>query len=143
MKTGLVFLRTLHQDGSSVDTVIHSFSEVINKDIGTADDHAAPAVLLDEQSKELIIAVSYHGTPMYVYAHDISSNGDDTRLVKKVTARYTYPRLFEYRGAIHLLARLQPESIRAGHLVMRSAKDGFGSEQIVIDSEDGEVVGPE
>lgn len=137
---GNVILRTQLPNGSTTDSIVHSFSENINTDLGNADDHAAPAIIIDEQSEELIIAVSYHGTPMYIYAHDVSSSGDGTRLLKKVSARYTYPRLFEHQDTIYLLARLQPEGILAGHLVMRSAKDGFESEQIVIDSEDGKVV---
>lgn len=137
---GKVILQTEQPDGDTTDTVIHSFSEDINPDRGSADDHAAPAILLDEQRDELIIAASYHGTPMYIYAHDISSEEGSTRRLLKISGRYTYPRLFNHQGTIHLLARLQPEGIRAGHLIMRSAEDGFESEQIVIPSEDGEVV---
>lgn len=137
---GNVILRTLQRDGRSTDTIIHSFAEDINPDLGNADDHAAPAILLDKQREVLIIAVSYHGTPMYIYVHDVSNGANETRLLKNISGRYTYPRLFEHEGVIHLLARAEPEGIRAGHLIMRRADDGFDSEHIVIGSEDGEVI---
>lgn len=137
---GEVVLRTEGSDGSISDTVVHSFSEDINRSLGNADDHAAPAIFLDEQREELIIAASYHGTPMYIFAHDVGVDRGNTRRLKKISGSYTYPRLLEHKGTIYLLARLQPEGVRAGHLVVRSAEDNFESEQIVVRSDDGEVI---
>lgn len=137
---GNVILRTQYSDNTVSDTVIHSFSSSINRNRGSADDHAAPAILLDEKKEELIIAASYHGTPMYIYTYDLRRNNNEVLLVKEITGRYTYPRLFKHKGTILLLARLQPKGIRGGHLVMRSNEDDFDSEQLIISSNDGEVV---
>ncbi len=137
-KNGNVILRIQNADGNQEDKLIHSFSQDIDPKNGkSADDHSAPAIILDNQNESIIIATSYHGTPMFIYSYDIRKN--HTNLVKVMEGNYTYPRLLNYQGTIHLIARLQPEG-EGGVLIERNSRDGFGIEQIVISSEAGEVI---
>lgn len=135
---GEIILATVKNREVAQKTVIHSYGEDINWDKGKADDHAAPSIILDKARERLIIATSYHGTPMYVYEYDLKSG--ETNKIKVMAGRYTYPRLLSHKGNIYLISRLQPEGILAGHLVLRQAADDFKNESIVIPSTDGEVV---
>lgn len=117
---------------------VHDYHDMINHERGMADDHAAPAIIHDSQNDRLLLATSYHGTDMYVYEYH--SGQDGFTLLTTMRGRYTYPRLIKWHGDVYLFARLQPRGIKAGHLVVRSSRDDFDSEEVVIPSVDGEVV---
>ncbi|WOD12603.1 hypothetical protein RPW65_07100 [Pseudomonas sp. NyZ704] len=135
---GVIVLATMKDLEVTQNTVIHSYSADINWETGKADDHAAPSLIHDKELDRLIIATSYHGTPMYVYEYDLKSK--EINLIQTMVGRYTYPRLLKHKGEIYLLSRLQPEGVYAGHLVLRKAEDDFNQEAIIISSTDGEVV---
>jgi hypothetical protein len=117
---------------------VHDYHETTNRDIGQADDHAAPAIIHDTQNDRILLVTSYHGTDLFIYEYHEKYN--DFSLFKVLQGRYTYPRLIEWHGNIYLFARLQPQGIKAGDLVVRASADDFATEQIVIPSVAGEVV---
>jgi len=126
--------------GSAVkEFVVHDYKSNIRKTSqgSNADDHAAPAIIYDKKKDRILLATSYHGTPLYVY-EVLGDNG--TRLLAKLDGRYTYPRWFSFKQEVYLLTRKQPEGIKSGDLVLLKSKDLFASEEVLLRAEDGFVV---
>jgi hypothetical protein len=119
---------------------VHDFRDDVNTDRGAAaDDHAAPAIWVDEPRKRVLVATSYHGTDLFLYRRGLDSTGPFERLAG-FEGRYTYPRWFEYAGEVYLLARRQTPGVLDGDLVIRSSTDGFATERVVMASGEGHVI---
>lgn len=118
--------------------VIHEYDDVINKEIGTCDDHAAPAIVFDSHKRRLLVATSYHDSSLYIY----EQNMRDKRFEKIVSkeGHYTYPRLFQWGDYVYLLARNYDRAQKAGHLVLLSSKDNFKEENIIVPANENQVI---
>lgn len=134
---GEVRVRSEGRDGDVQNFLVHDYGAIINRSLGMSDDHAAPAIIVDQEEKRLLLATSYHGTDLYIY--ELHEGLDNFKLIKEVAGRYTYPRFLEYKGDVYLMSRLQSRSMN-GDLVVRKASDKFGTEQTILSSLDGEVV---
>ncbi|WP_322629718.1 hypothetical protein [Halothiobacillus sp.] len=119
--------------------LVHDHREVVDLDKGHADDHAAPAIIQDVTRDRLLLATSYHGSDLFLYEKPLGSAQPFKPLVQ-IAGRYTYPRFLLANGETFLLARRQSEGVLDGDLVMRSSRDGFASEQVVIPSREGHVI---
>lgn len=141
-RRGGVLVRKFERQDARLDLIreyaVHDYQDMINHERGMADDHAAPAIIHDAQNDRLILATSYHGTDMYIYEYHAEQDG--FTLLTIMQGRYTYPRLIKWHGDVYLFARLQQQAIKASHLVVRSSRDDFESEEVVIPSVDGEVI---
>lgn len=113
--------------------LVHDYHEDIDAERGYADDQAAPALILDVSGDRLLLATSYHGSDLFIYEKPLRSSAA-FRLLDRIVGRYTYPRFFTIDDQIYLLARRQSEGVLDGDLVMRSARDGFVSETVVVES---------
>ncbi|MCK5678819.1 MAG: BNR-4 repeat-containing protein, partial [Flavobacteriaceae bacterium] len=123
----------------SVDKVINSFfvhdySLNINKKIGFADDHAAPAIINDTLSNKLLLATAYHGTDLFIYEYKDSLKKFYN--IKTLKGNYTYPRLVKYKSEILLFVRklLRDNNKIFGNLVVLSSKDNFTKERLVLNA---------
>ena len=129
----------------SIDKVINSFfvhdySLNINKKIGFADDHAAPAIIYNNASKKLLLATSYHGTDLYLY--EFTEKFNKVKHLKTINGKYTYPRFVQYKSETLLFVRKIFRQSRKifGDLVVFSSKDNFTKEKIVLSSYPNSVV---
>lgn len=118
--------------------VIHEYDDVINRKIGTCDDHAAPAIIFDSHKRRLLVATSYHGSSLYIYEHNMRDKGFEKIVSKE--GNYTYPRLFQWGDYVYLLVRNYDRSHKAGHLVLLSSKDNFKEENIVVAANENQVI---
>jgi hypothetical protein len=119
-------------------SIVHSYKDSIDYKLGMADDHAAPAIIFDDKTSEVILATAYHGSEMYLYRIDI--NKWVSKLSSTWIGAYTYPRFVSGGDKIYLLARRQNDTDLAGHLIYRQSIDNFVEEKKILESAGGEVI---
>ena len=135
-KSGKVVVKSLNKSDTHSEILIHDYSGLIRKG-EAADDHAAPSIIFNKDTKEFLIATAYHGTDLLIY----TLNNNQVKLKKRIAGRYTYPRWLQLKGEILLFSRLQsPVASPNGHLVYRSSMDNFEAEKLAIKSEKGSVI---
>lgn len=117
-------------------TVVHEYYEEINRKIGFADDHAAPAIILDENLGEILVATAYHGTDLHLYR--LNPTSLETTSYKMIEGRFTYPRFLQKKRETILAIRNHKS--RAGKLVLLRSSDGFETEETVLSPNTGEFV---
>lgn len=141
-RLGVVVVRKYKKNHGDIVYVeqynVHDYADVINKNNGLADDHAAPALIYDNKNDRIILATAYHGTKLFIYEYSLSDSY--FLLLKVINGSYTYPRLIEWKDNVYLFTRLQLKGIKAGDFVVRSSNNDFSTERVVIKSVDGEVV---
>ena len=117
--------------------IVHNYGKLINKKIGKADDHSAPAIIYDNKRDRILLATAYHGTDLHLYQLDIKNN--KFSLLKTFKGKYTYPRLMSWKHNIYILYRSQPD-VNKGDLVLKSTLDNFDKEYTIVKAEDGTVI---
>lgn len=120
---------------ASVD--IHKYDSEVELSGGTADDHAAPAIIFDSVKKRVLVATAYHGTDMHIYEYILAN--EKVQKISMWTGRYTYPRFVKDKERIILVARNQKEKL-SGDLIYRESTDNFSKEVLVLASGAGFVV---
>jgi len=132
-RSGIVYVRYLEKGKFSPPQTVHDYSDRINRNAGLADDHAAPAIIYDAQEDRLILATSYHGSPMFLY--EFRQGMQNFKLIRELPGRYTYPRLVEQAGKIFLISRFQQHT--GGHLVVLESADNFRDQTFILRADSG------
>lgn len=117
--------------------LVHDYTNVIIKELGKADDHAAPSLIYDKINDRLILATAYHGTSMHLY--ELKRGSKKFNKLKEIPGAYTYPQLIIFSEEVLLLSRLQATK-NSGDLVIRRAMDNFNSENIILQAKNGHVI---
>ena len=115
-----------------IDTfLVHDYKDKIvqiNKSINKTskmDDHAAPAIFYDKDSKRLYLATSYHCSDLFIYRFDKEKN--KFLLFRYLKGKYTYPRFIKGDKEVLLVVRNLEivKKIKYGNLVYFSNRDNF------------------
>ena len=69
-KSGKVVVKSLNKSDTQSEILIHDYSgliKLVDRKGEAADDHAAPSIIFNKDTKELLIATAYHGSDLYIY----------------------------------------------------------------------------
>lgn len=118
--SGKVHIGYIRQDGivevAAVNVSTGSIHKTFIHDYGAPDDHAAPALALNENG--LLVATAFHSSSMFLY--EITHAGD--RVLRcGWSGRYSYPRFDREENQLFLYAR---EEDGAGGNLVKTAIDG-------------------
>ena len=113
--------------------LVHDYSEKVAERLGNGDDHAAPAIIYNPISNELVLATSYHSSDLHVYYFNFKTRQFERD--KTILGFYTYPRFINWNDQIILLHRSQLSGYEYGHLAYRSSSDDFTAEDILLRAE--------
>ena len=116
----------VHKHKDKIDQVNKSIKQTFK-----ADDHAAPVIFYDDNSKRLLLATAYHCSDLYVYEYD--KNKRKFSLYKHFKGRYTYPRFVKNGSELLLVVRNLEiiNKIKFGNLVYFSNKDDFSTKKTI------------
>jgi len=119
---------------------VHDYKNVINKKIGSADDHSAPAIINDPFTKKVLLSTAYHGTDLFVYQYN--SNKESFSLKKTLSGNFTYPRFITTSKETFLFARKMYKKGKKwiGSLVAYRSSDDFNAETLILDTYPGSVI---
>ena len=129
---GKIFLDVFKNHQKLKTYFVHDYTDQINRKIGNADDHAAPAIFFDPSSKKLYLATSYHGSDMFIYA--ISLQDGVVELLSVWRGGYTYPRFVQGEENFYLISRRKSDEYRDGDLIGRDFKNNFQAEFLILAS---------
>lgn len=103
--SGKIYVKRYNMDMKFEKTyLVHNYAVITHKNNTdkTSDDHAAPALIVDENN-ELILATAYHGTDLFLY----KLKNDQFKLFKQINGRFTYPNFIKHDNKTLLFVRHQ------------------------------------
>lgn len=135
--SGYVEIVQFDKSGYIDKYLVHDYKSVINYDIGSQDDHAAPALLYDLNNNKITVATSYHGSDLFIYEFDVEIK--KVSKLKEIKGKFTYPQLFMVGENVHLFVREQKTS-DSGDLVFFTSSDFYNEKIDFLKTLAGDVI---